>query len=107
MAATRVSRSTADFVAEYAAMPGKAMVAATDAMLTTAPPRPAGAHGAEGVLDAERGAQDVDVEHLADIVRIQVDDQARDLHAGVVDHDVQAAELGDRALDAPLPAAVV
>ena len=45
MAATRVSRSTADLVAEYTAMPGKAIVAATDAMLITAPPRPAGPPG--------------------------------------------------------------
>src|SRR5207244_7246730 len=69
--------------------------------------RAAGAHGAEGVLDAERGAQDVDLEHLADIVWVQVDDQAGNLDAGVVDDDVEAAELGDRALDAQLPAVVV
>src|SRR6266567_3121829 len=69
--------------------------------------RAAGAHGAEGVLDAERGAEDVDLEHLADVVRVEVDDQAGNLDAGVVDHDVHAAELGDRARDASLPAVVV
>ena len=53
-------------------MPGKAMVAATEEMLTTAPPLPGRAarpHGAEGVLHAERGADDVDVAHAAQVRR--------------------------------------
>src|SRR5580704_7116445 len=41
--------------------------------------RAARAHGAEGVLEAERGAEDIDLEHLADVVRVQVDDQAGNL----------------------------
>ena len=76
-------------------MPGKAMVAATEAMLMIAPPWPAGAagaHGAERVLDAERGAEHVDLEHLAGGSGVEVDEQAGDLDAGVVDEDVQAAE---------------
>ena len=58
--------------------------------------RAAGPHGAEAVLDAERGAEDVDLEHLADVVGVEVDDQAGDLDAGVVDQDVEPAELGRR-----------
>jgi hypothetical protein len=45
MAATLVSRSTADFVGEYPLMPGKVIVAATDDTFTTAPPCPAGPSG--------------------------------------------------------------
>jgi hypothetical protein len=69
--------------------------------------RAAGTHGPEGVLDAERGAEHVHVEHLADVVRVEVDHQLGDLDTGVVNEDVQAAELGDGALDGPFPARVV
>ena len=65
-------------------MPGKAMVAATEATLMIAPPWPAGAagpHGPKAVLDAERGAEDVDLEHLADVVGVDLDEQAGDLDA--------------------------
>ena len=59
------------------------------------------------MLDAERGTEHVDLEHLADVVRIQVHDQAGDLDPGVVDQDVQAAEFADRVGDGQLPARVV
>src|SRR5450631_1863972 len=84
------------------------MVAATEETLTTAPPsRAAGAHGAEGVLYAERGAEHVDVQHPPHVGRVQVDDQPGDLHAGVVDDNVQPAELVDHDGDGLLPAGVV
>ena len=92
-------------------MPGKAMVAATEATLMMLPPLPpvaraAGAHGAEAVLDAERRAEEVDVEHLADLVGLDLGEQAGDLDAGVVDQDVEAAEVLDGLADRPLPAVV-
>ena len=91
-------------------MPGKAMVAATEATLTTAPPLPAdaaGTHGQEGVLDAERRAEQVDLELAPHRVRVEVDEQAGDLDAGVVDEDVQTAELAGRVGDGRRPARVV
>ena len=69
--------------------------------------RTAGAHGAERVLETERGAEQVDVELLADGVRVEVDDQAGDLDAGVVDQDVEAAELSGGLRDGGLPVGVV
>ena len=90
-------------------MPGKAMVAATEAMLMMLPPlpaAPAGPHGAQAVLDAERRAEEVDVEHLADLVGLDLGEQAGDLDAGVVDQDVEAAEVLDRLADGLLPAVV-
>ena len=88
-------------------MPGNAIVAATEEMLMIAPPLPAGAvgtHRAQAVLEAERGAEDVDLEHRADVVRVDLGDQAGDLDAGVVDQDVEPAELVDGGGDGVLPA---
>src|SRR5487761_370708 len=65
-------------------MPGKWMIAATEEMLTTAPPCPA-----------------------AQLGGIEVDHQRGDLDAGVVDQDVEAAQLADRPGDGALPAGVV
>ena len=51
------------FRAGVARDPGKAMVAATEEMLTIAPPLPAApawSHGPEGVFHAEPGADDID-----------------------------------------------
>src|SRR6202044_3970292 len=59
------------------------------------------------MLDAEGGTEHVDLEHLADVARLELDDQAGDLHPGVVDQDVQAAELADRHADGALTAGVV
>jgi AcrR family transcriptional regulator len=90
-------------VAEYTAMEGQAIVAATDATFTMAPPLlagPARPHRAERVLDAQRGADDVYVQHATGLDRVEVDDQAGDLDPGIVDQDVEAAErvdgVGDR-----------
>ena len=44
------------------------------------------------MLHAERGADDVDVEHAAQVVGVDVGHQRGDLDAGVVDQDVEAAE---------------
>ena len=60
-------------------MPGKAIVAATDAMLTIGAARPAGPPGRmarKACLMPSDGAQHVDLEHLADVVRVQVHHQA-------------------------------
>ena len=49
-------------------MPGNAMVAATEAMLTIEPPLPAAPPGRiarKRVLEPERGTDDVDLEHRA------------------------------------------
>ncbi|MEY9730679.1 hypothetical protein ABIA07_006580 [Bradyrhizobium yuanmingense] len=91
-------------------MLGKAIVAATDAMLTTAPPLPARStrpHRAEGVLHAEHGADDVDVAHPPGILGPDLADQRRDLDAGIVDEDVVAAEGGDRRSSRFLPLHIV
>src|SRR2546421_1841551 len=65
------------------------------------------AHGPERVLDAECGTEDVDLEHPEDVLRVEVYDQFRDLDPGVVHHDVQAVEFGDRPCDRRLPARVI
>ena len=59
------------------------------------------------MLDPEADADDVDVEHLAQVVRIGVDHEGRDLDAGIVDKDVEAAERGDSCLDGLLPLGLV
>ena len=64
-------------------------------------------HGAERVLDAERGAEQVDLELLAHLGRVEVDDQAGDLDACVVDDDVEPAGALDGGRDGSLPARVV
>ena len=43
--------------------------------------RAVGPHRAQAVLDAERGAEDVDLEHPLEVGGLEVDDQARDLDA--------------------------
>ena len=67
--------------------------------MTIAPPcvagRAARPHRAEAVLDAERGAEHVDLEHPADALRVEVDQQAGDLDARVVDQDVETAQVRD------------
>jgi hypothetical protein len=65
------------------------------------------AHGAQAVLHAQRGAEDVDVEHLADVGRLDLGDHAGDLDPGVVDQDVQATHLVDGLTDGPFPGLVV
>ena len=69
--------------------------------------RAARAHGPQAVLDAERGAEDVDLQHRADVLGVHLGDQAGDLDAGVVDQDVQPAELRHGLLDGGGPAGVV
>ena len=91
-------------------MPGKAIVAATDEMLMMLPPLAGdavGPHRPQAPLEAERGAEDVDLEHRADVLRVDVDDQAADLDPGVVDQHVQPAEVGGGRRDRVLPAALV
>ncbi len=50
------------------------------------------------MLQAERGADDVHVEHAAQFDGLDVGHQRGDLDAGVVDQDVEAAERVDRGL---------
>ncbi len=59
------------------------------------------------MLDAERRAEEVDLEHRADVGGVEVHDQAGDLHARVVDDDVEAAQVVDGGGDRVLPAGVV
>ena len=75
-------------------MPGKAIVAATEEMFTIAPPLPAvpsGRIARRPCLMPERRAEDVDLEHLLEVLRLRVDDQRRDLDPRVVDEDVEPA----------------
>ena len=86
------------------------MVAATDEMLTMAPPlwaEAARAHRAQPVLDPERRAEHVDVEHPAEVGGLGVDDQAREFNARVVDEDVEPAEAADRRRDGGFPRRLV
>jgi hypothetical protein len=59
------------------------------------------------VLHAERGTEHVDLQHPADVGGVEVDHQTGQLDAGVVDQDVQAAELGDGGADRRFPVRVV
>jgi hypothetical protein len=81
-------------------MPGKAMVAAVAR-------RGVGVHRAQAVLEPERRAQHVDLEHAQEVLPAQVHDQARDLDPRVVDEDVEAAEPLDGGGDRRLPARLV
>jgi len=70
------------------AMAGNAIVAATDAILTMAPPAPAPPPGrmrAKRMFHAETGADDVDVAHPAQILSLEIDDERGNLDACVVD----------------------
>ena len=91
-------------------MPGNAMVAATDAMLMIAPPLPAGAagpHRAQPVLDAERGADDVDVVHAAQVGRVEVDDQAEISMPALLTRMSRPPSSATVAVDRLLPAGLV
>ena len=109
-AATLVSRSTADLVARVAGDPregdGRRDGGDVDDRAAVAG-RAVGAHRPQAVLDAERRAEDVDLEHPSEVVGLGVDDQAGDLDARVVDEDVEPAELLDRGRDRGLPARLV
>ena len=59
------------------------------------------------MLHAQRRAENVDVEHPADLGGVDLRDQAGDLDPSVVDEDVQPAEVLDRLSDRGLPAGVV
>jgi hypothetical protein len=59
------------------------------------------------VLDTECGAEQVDLEHLACLCRIEVGEQAGDLDPGVVDQDVEPAQLPGRLRDGGRPVVVV
>jgi len=69
--------------------------------------RPARAHGTEGVLHAEHGANDIDVAHPPRVLGLDLGDQRRDLDAGIVDQNVVAAEGCDGLGNRPLPLSVV
>lgn len=59
------------------------------------------------MLEAEGGAQDVDLEHRPDLLRGDLGEQAGDLDAGVVDQQIEAAQQVDGRTDRVLPAALV
>ena len=91
-------------------MPGNAIVAATEETLMMLPPLPASPSGRmvrKPALEAESGAEDVDLQHRADVLRVHLDDQAGDLDAGVVDQDVEPAEVGGGGGGGVLPARLV
>ena len=91
-------------------MPGKAIVAATEATLITQPPLPAAPPG-RIARNACLMPSVVPSRLTSSILRrlggVDVDQQAGDLDAGVVDQDVETAELADRVGDRGLPAGVV
>ena len=91
-------------------MPGKAMVAATEAMLTIAPPGPAGPPGRiarKACFMPSAVPSEIDLAHARSVVGVRSMTSAGDLDAGVVDQDVQAAERLDRVRDGVLPIGVV
>ena len=91
-------------------IPGKAIVAATEETLITAPPCPAApvrTHRPEGVLDARGDPEDVDLQHQPDVLRVEIHYQRGDLDTGIVDQQVESTELGDRAGDRRRPAVVI
>src|SRR4051794_5297875 len=56
-------------------------------------------HDRQRGVRAVQKPEDVDLDHRAPLVGRRVDDRAEQHHAGVVDEDVEAAELGVGALD--------
>ena len=91
-------------------MPGKAMVAATEATLMTTPPLPAtppGRMARKACLMPSEVPSRLTSSWLRTASGVEVDEQAGDLDARVVDQDVQAAELAGRVGDGACPAGVV
>jgi hypothetical protein len=67
-----------------------------------APAAALGDHLLGGELRAEEGALEVDRQHLLVLVLRGVEHRGPRLHAGVVDHHVETAEVLDRPVDQPL-----
>src|SRR4249920_2559645 len=99
-------RSTADLVPEYPAIAGNAIVAATEAILTMAPPAPALPPGriARNACFMPRPVPTMLTSH---ILSLEIDDERGDLDAGIVDQDVVAAERGDGGCNRLFPLRVV
>ena len=91
-------------------MLGKAIVAATEAMLTTAPPLPAGPPGriARKACFMPSTVPTMLTSHIRrSVLGLDLGDQRGDLDAGIVDQDVVAAEGFDRRGNGPLPLRIV
>src|SRR3546814_13598524 len=54
-------------------------------------------------LHAEKGADEIDVEHAFEIGKRGLGDALEQQHAGIVDEDVDAAELGNRRFKQRMP----
>ena len=85
-------------VAEYMPMYGGAMCPATEETLTMWPRRWS-LHVGDGGLDAVDRAPDVDLEEVAGVLEVAVGDRREEADAGVVDQDVDRAELLDGLAD--------
>ena len=90
-------------------MPGKAIVAATEAMLTIEPPLPAAPSGriARNACLMPRAVPSTLTSSIVDTAGLEIDQEGGDLDAGVVDQDVEAAELVDGRGDRGLPRRLV
>ena len=75
---------------------------ATEAMFTMRPPWTALAQVGQGSLAAEKSPSEVDVEHCGPTRPRDVGDPGQGADPGVVDQDVQAAEMLDRQFDGTL-----
>ena len=95
----RVKWMTAAFVARYAITPEPALIPPIDVVLTMAPP-PCVGHVPGRALAADHHAEDVHGHDPVEVGEVVVEEALeRTADAGVVAHDVQAAEALDREVD--------
>ena len=59
------------------------------------------------MFEAQQGAEDIHLEHRADVGRLHIDHQRGDLDPRIVDEHVKAAKRIDRGSDGRLPARLV
>ncbi len=96
----RVSCAIAALVRLWASVPRTAFLPATEPMFTITPP-PALEHVGHGEAAELERHRDVEVERVLELLDPRVEEGPRHRAARVVHHDVDAAELGDGAVDEP------
>ena len=90
------------FETQYAVLPGIGQSSCTDVMLMIRPPPPWAIICLAAELSAVEGALQVDRQHPVVLLFGRVEDRGPGLDAGVVDHDVNPAELLDGGVDQAL-----
>ncbi len=99
--AVRVSIRIPPLDRQYGVLPGIGQSSCTEVMLTMRAAAALGDHLLRRELGAEERALQVDRQHLLVLRLGRVEHRRARLDAGVVDHDVEAAERLDRRVDEP------